>query len=126
MVLMVHVSQEVRPLIETKVIEINRDLSDTEDGLPAVTVSVGAALCRDAQSPEESCFMTPMSLCITSRNMGGTAAVSMNRRCGTSLRAEPERDRNSQFNKEINKIINCDIMDAVGFRSGLFQVRNQC
>ncbi|MBR2769840.1 MAG: GGDEF domain-containing protein [Solobacterium sp.] len=53
MVLMVHVSQEVRPLIETKVIEINRDLSDTEDGLPAVTVSVGAALCRDAQSPEE-------------------------------------------------------------------------
>ncbi|MBR2793704.1 MAG: GGDEF domain-containing protein, partial [Solobacterium sp.] len=51
MVLMVHVSPDVRHLIETKVIEINRDLSDTEDGLPEVSVSVGVVMCRDASSP---------------------------------------------------------------------------
>lgn len=53
MVLMVHVSPDVRHLIETKVIEINRDLSDTEDGLPEVSVSVGVAMCTDASSPQE-------------------------------------------------------------------------
>lgn len=53
MVLMVHVNKDVRHLIENKVIQINEELSHTEDGLPPVTVSVGVAMCRDTNNPQE-------------------------------------------------------------------------
>lgn len=53
MVLMVHISKEVRHLIENKVIQINQDLANTEDGLPPMSVSVGVALCRDTANPQE-------------------------------------------------------------------------
>ena len=53
MVLMVHVSRDVRHLIENKVIQINEELSNTGDGLPSVTASVGVALCRDTNNPQE-------------------------------------------------------------------------
>ena len=53
MVLMVHISKDVRHLIENKVIQINRELSNADDGLPPVTVSVGVALCRDTDNPQE-------------------------------------------------------------------------
>lgn len=53
MVLMVHINKDVGHLIENKVMQINRELSDTEDGLPPVTMSVGAAMCRDTNNPQE-------------------------------------------------------------------------
>lgn len=53
MVLMVHISNDVRHLIENKVIQINTELSRTEDGLPPVSVSAGVALCRDTTNPQE-------------------------------------------------------------------------
>ena len=53
MVLMVHVGEDVRHLIENKVMLINKELSDTADGLPPVTVSVGVAMCRDTSNPQE-------------------------------------------------------------------------
>lgn len=52
MVLMVHVNKNVRHLIENKVMQINRELSDTEDGLPPITVSVGVAMDKDADDPQ--------------------------------------------------------------------------
>lgn len=51
-VLMVHVSREVQPLIEHKVIQINQDLSNTGDGLPPISVSVGVSLCREHGDPQ--------------------------------------------------------------------------
>lgn len=53
MVLMVHISKEVKHLIEHKVVLINKDLSRTEDGLPPISVSVGVALCRNTNNPQE-------------------------------------------------------------------------
>lgn len=53
MVLMVHVTQDIRHLIENKVVQINKELSDTEDGLPSTSVSVGVAMCRDTEDPQE-------------------------------------------------------------------------
>ena len=38
---------------ENKVIQINKELTDTDDGLPPVTVSVGVALCMDTNNPQE-------------------------------------------------------------------------
>ncbi len=53
MVLMVHISRDVRRLIENKVMQINADLAKAEDGLPPVSVSVGVALCRNTDNPQE-------------------------------------------------------------------------
>ena len=53
MVLMVHVNKNVEHLIENKVEQINRELSETEDGLPPMTVSVGVAMRREARNPQE-------------------------------------------------------------------------
>ena len=53
MVLMIHVTENVRHLIESKVLQINKELTETEDGLPPVTLSVGVAMNRDAKNPQE-------------------------------------------------------------------------
>ena len=53
MVLMIHISKDVRRLIEQKVMLINEELAKTEDGLPPVSVSVGVALCRKTDNPQE-------------------------------------------------------------------------
>ena len=53
MVLMIHVAENVRHLIENKVMQINKELTETEDGLPPITVSVGVAINRDAADPQE-------------------------------------------------------------------------
>ena len=52
-VLMVHVDQNVRHLIESKVEQINAELSTGEDGLPPITMSVGVAMCSTAPTPQE-------------------------------------------------------------------------
>lgn len=53
MVLMVHVNEGVRHLIENKVGQINTDLASTSDGLPPLSVSVGVSLCSDSNDPQE-------------------------------------------------------------------------
>lgn len=52
-VLMVHVDQNVRHLIESKVEQINAELSTDADGLPPITMSVGVAMCSTAPTPQE-------------------------------------------------------------------------
>ena len=51
-VLMVHIGKDVRPLIEQKVIQINRDLANTDDGLPFVSVSVGVSMGQGLDDPQ--------------------------------------------------------------------------
>ena len=53
MVLMVHVNREVLRLIESKIVQINRELADVSDGLPPISVSVGVVLCRENADPQE-------------------------------------------------------------------------
>lgn len=62
MVLMVHISRDVRRLIEHKVAQINDDLSNGDDGLPPVTVSAGVALCRETDDPQELFHDADMAL----------------------------------------------------------------
>ena len=50
---MVHVNEDVKRLIETKIKQINADLADTSDGLPAVSVSVGVSLCKANKNSQE-------------------------------------------------------------------------
>ena len=52
-VLMVHVDQNVRPLIESKVEQINAELSTDAEDLPPITMSVGVAMCSTAPTPQE-------------------------------------------------------------------------
>lgn len=53
MVLMVHVNDGVRHLIENKVRQINADLADTSDGLPPVSVSVGVSIGSQSDDAQE-------------------------------------------------------------------------
>ena len=55
-VLMVHVSSDVRPLIEDKVIQINQDLANVPDDLPPISVSVGVSLCKDINATPQKLF----------------------------------------------------------------------
>jgi len=52
-VMMVHVDKDVRPLIEQKIRQINKELSDTSDGLPPITISAGISLCRSDENAVE-------------------------------------------------------------------------
>lgn len=52
-VLMVHVDKNVRHLIESKVEQINTDLSKGAEGLPPITMSVGVSLCHSTGTAQE-------------------------------------------------------------------------
>ncbi len=52
-VLMMHVTSDSCRLIEQKVININRALADTGDGLPPVSVSAGIAFCQAEEDPKD-------------------------------------------------------------------------
>ena len=51
--LMVHVTPDVKRLIERKVKQINEDLRESADGLPPMSVSVGVSMCRDTDNPQD-------------------------------------------------------------------------
>ena len=52
-VFMVHVNKDVKHLIKKKVSQINEELSDTADGLPKISVSVGVSLEPRLKDPQE-------------------------------------------------------------------------
>ena len=52
MVLMVHVNEDVKKLVEHKVKQINEDLSRTDDGLPPISVSAGISMCGKTDNPQ--------------------------------------------------------------------------
>ena len=52
-VLMIHVDKRTRALIKKKIEQINRDLCDTADGLPSITLSAGVAFCRDGGTMQD-------------------------------------------------------------------------
>ena len=51
-VFMVHSSRIQRPLIETKIHQINVELENTDDGLPPISISVGIVNGRDVKDAE--------------------------------------------------------------------------
>jgi len=61
-VLMVHVKQEVRHLIEHKVVQINRDLSDISDNVPPITLSAGVCLCEDGLNADQMLHRSDIAL----------------------------------------------------------------
>ena len=67
-ILMVHVNEDVRHLLESKVIQINRDLADAQDGLPPLSVSVGIAMCDDKASPQEMFHSADIALYYVKEN----------------------------------------------------------
>ena len=50
---MVHANTGHRALLKSKVDRINRELADTEDGLPRISISVGITYGREASDPIE-------------------------------------------------------------------------
>lgn len=52
-VMMVHVDESVRHMIENKVTQINRELEKTEDGTPAISLSAGVSLCHRNNDSQE-------------------------------------------------------------------------
>ena len=52
-VFMVHMTRSPRKLIEHKVRNINQDLAESEDGLPAVSLSAGASFDPQCSDPKE-------------------------------------------------------------------------
>ena len=49
---MVHIRREAKKLIETKVVQINGNLADESDGLPAVSLSCGVSFGRGNSAEE--------------------------------------------------------------------------
>ena len=52
-VLMVHIPEDPKTLIETKIYMINNNLQGTEDGVPAISLSIGIAYDPEGQEPDE-------------------------------------------------------------------------
>ena len=52
-VFMVHVDDGVKVLIDNKITQINRELANTGDGLPELSVSVGVSLSTRIRYPQE-------------------------------------------------------------------------
>ena len=52
-VFMVHINQETVKLIENKVAQINRELSDESDGLPSISLSAGISYDPEGNDPDE-------------------------------------------------------------------------
>ena len=52
-VLMVHIPESPRVLIETKIDMINNDLQITDDGVPSISLSIGIAYDPEGQEPDE-------------------------------------------------------------------------
>ena len=52
-VFMVHINQETVKLIENKVAQINRELSDESDGLPPISLSAGISYDPEGNDPDE-------------------------------------------------------------------------
>ncbi len=52
-VMMVHVTPELKELIQNKIENINRGLKEEKNDIPGITVSVGVALCQDAPDYQE-------------------------------------------------------------------------
>lgn len=53
MVFMVHVTRNIRHLVEHKVMQINAELADASDGVPGISLSAGVSLCREDGDPEK-------------------------------------------------------------------------
>jgi len=49
----VHINQETVKLIENKVAQINRELSDESDGLPPISLSAGISYDPEGNDPDE-------------------------------------------------------------------------
>ena len=67
-VFMVHSDKGRDTLITNKVKQINKDLSDTADGLPAISVSSGVSHGTSASDPSELFNQADKALYITKRN----------------------------------------------------------
>lgn len=67
-VFMVHSQEEHRERIVSGIDKINRDLMDTEDGLPAISVSVGIAHGSEADSPTNLIEMADRAMYDAKRN----------------------------------------------------------
>lgn len=52
-VLMVHMEQEQRKLLEFKVVQINEELAEAENGIPPISVSVGVVHGKNAENADE-------------------------------------------------------------------------
>ena len=67
-VFMVHTDIGMQQLVETKAARINRMLSDTSDGLPAVSVSIGVTHGSAISDPKEIIRHADQALYETKRN----------------------------------------------------------
>lgn len=52
-VLMSHVDERARRLIENKIVQINRELGDTDDGLPRISISCGVSIGKTVRDPQD-------------------------------------------------------------------------
>ena len=53
MVFMVHVTRNIRHLVERKVMQINADLAENTEALPSISLSAGVSLGREDGNPEQ-------------------------------------------------------------------------
>ena len=70
-VMMVHTNSDCRHLIEQKVNQINQALSDTSDGLPPISLSVGISFCSQAATAAEVAHEADVALYNVKKHGGG-------------------------------------------------------